>query len=347
MKQGGFFDAALSPDVLSGARVMRIYRVRLPDFIIIGAAKAGTTSLYALLERHPDVFMPVPKEPEFFARDDHYAKGITEYAALFEKAEPSQVVGEASTLYSLAPHFGLTAERIKAHIPSVKLIYVLREPVSRAYSFYVQLIKNYQNVTGDRQVHRRFEEFIDPKLHRTAAPRDKVLSVANAHLPDTPELCLSGSDYVTQINAYLAHFPAEQILFLSFEDFVRDRASTVKKITDFLGIPALEPTVFSEQSVTRNVSKDHFDGLALQSATEQLRAKSGGLWSLRKVLPKPVRERFKAALLTKRASRHQAHIPPPMLDETRRFLHARFEADRATVGALTGLDLNHWQTKNN
>lgn len=321
--------------------------MRLPDFIIVGAAKAGTTSLYALLERHPDIFMPVPKEPEFFARDDHYAKGITEYAALFEGAEAGQVVGEASTLYSLAPHFGLTAERIKAHIPSVKLIYVLREPVSRAYSFYVQLIKNYQNVTGDRQVHRRFEEFIEPEAHRKAAPRDKVLSSANAHLPDTPDLCLAGSDYLTQINAYLAHFPAEQILFLSFEDFVQDRARSVKKITDFLGVSTLEPAVFSEQSVTRNVSKDHFDDLALQSATERLRAKSGGLWSLRKLLPKRVRESFKTALLTKQASAHQAHIPPPMRDETRRLLQARFAADHATIEALTGLDLSHWQTKNN
>ena len=114
--------------------------MKLPDFIIIGAAKAGTTSLYALLDRHPDIFMPAHKEPEFFARDDHYAKGIDSYATLFEGATPHQQVGEASTLYSLAPFFGHTAGRIKAHLPQVKLIYVMREPVARAYSFYVQLI---------------------------------------------------------------------------------------------------------------------------------------------------------------------------------------------------------------
>ena len=88
----------------------------LPDFIIIGAAKAGTTSLYAMLDRHPDIFMPRQKEPEFFARDDLYAQGLDSYAENFAGAEPGQVVGEASTLYSLSPLFGQTAARIKDHL---------------------------------------------------------------------------------------------------------------------------------------------------------------------------------------------------------------------------------------
>ena len=70
----------------------------LPDFFIIGAAKAGTTSLFALLERHPDIFMSTPKEPEFFARDDLYSKGLESYADLFEQALPGQILGEASTI---------------------------------------------------------------------------------------------------------------------------------------------------------------------------------------------------------------------------------------------------------
>ena len=89
----------------------------LPDFIIIGAAKAGTTSLYAMLDRHPDIFMPRQKEPEFFARDDLYAQGLDSYAENFAGAKPGQVVGEASTLYSLSPLFGQTAARIKEHLP--------------------------------------------------------------------------------------------------------------------------------------------------------------------------------------------------------------------------------------
>ena len=68
--------------------------VRLPDFIIIGAAKAGTTSLYKVLSQHPDIFMSTPKEPEFFARDDRYAEGIGPYARLFEGASPHSFAGK-------------------------------------------------------------------------------------------------------------------------------------------------------------------------------------------------------------------------------------------------------------
>ena len=317
--------------------------MKLPDFIIIGAAKAGTTSLYALLDRHPDIFMPIPKEPEFFARDDHYAKGIDSYAPLFEGATPHQQVGEASTLYSLAPLFGQTAERIKAHLPQVKLIYVMREPVARAYSFYVQLIKNYQNVTGDLVVHRSFEEFIDPEEHKTAAPRDKVLSPANDHMPDVPDLCLAGSDYLHQIDAYLKHFPPEQILFLSFEQFVADSSSAVRRITEFLELAPLPEAVFEQKSVTRNVSKDHFDALGTDIAVQNMRRRAGALWTLRKVVPASLRHRLKGAVFGSRQKQSRAHIPAPMLDQTRTSLRARFGGQRAALETLTGLDLSAWQ----
>ena len=313
----------------------------LPDFIIIGAAKAGTTSLYALLDRHPDIFMPTPKEPEFFARDDRYADGIDRYAELFADAAPHQKVGEASTIYSLAPFFGQTAQRIKTHLPDVKLIYVMREPVSRAYSFYVQLIKNYQNVTGDHNVHRTFEEFIAPERDATVAPRDKVLSSANDHLPDDPELCLSGSDYVQQIDAYLAQFPREQILFLTFEAFVSDRIATLRRITDFIGVSPLPDSVFSQDGVTRNVSSDHFAALGGDIAARNMRARAGGVWTFRKLIPQNLRRRLKA-FLGRRRSRGGTHVPAPMRSDTRHRLEARFAAGRDALEARTGLDLSDW-----
>lgn len=317
--------------------------MRLPDFVIIGAAKAGTTSLYALLERHPDIFMPHPKEPEFFARDDHYAKGIDSYAKLFEPAAPGQLTGEASTLYSLAPFFDQTAPRMAAHIPQAKLIYVLREPVSRAYSFYVQLIKNYQNVTGDKAVHRSFEQFIDPEAHAGAAPRDKVLSPANAHFPDDPELCLAGSDYKTQIAAYDTHFPPEQILFIQFEAFVADRQGTLRQITDFLGLAPLDASVFADKSSTQNVSKDHFDALGTQLAVQDMRKRAGALWALRALLPAGARDWLKRRLLGKGGGATRAtHIPAPIQAETRAALHSRFAQDVPALEARTGLDLSGW-----
>ena len=223
--------------------------MRLPSFFVIGAAKAGTTSLHALLDRHPGLFMPKIKEPEFFARDDLYDQGLPSYAEKFAAACSDQTIGEASTIYTLAPLFPKTAMRIKTHVPDAKLIYVMRQPVDRAYSFYIQIVKNYQNATRDYAVHRSFEDFILPERHAQAAPRDQAISTQNEHLPDVPELCLAGSDYVTQVQAYLDYFPRESMLFLKFEDFVADRPDIVRKVTDFLDVDPLSDAIFEEAAI--------------------------------------------------------------------------------------------------
>lgn len=315
--------------------------MRLPDFIIIGAAKAGTTSLYALLDSHPQVFMPRIKEPEFFARDDRYVAGIDTYSAAFADARDDQIVGEASTIYSLSPLFGDTARRMKKHLPQAKLIYVMREPVSRAYSYYLQILKNYQNVTRDPVIHRSFEEFILPEARKGAAPRDKVFSHVNAHLPDVPELCLAGSEYVQQIEMYLEHYSRDQILFLKFEDFVADRPATLRKITNFIGVDPLEATIFSEETITRNVSKDHFQNLGQQIKLDRLRAQSGGLWGIRKLLPKSLRGEIKR-YFTATPPQDLSHVPQPMQPATKALLQTRFVAQKDRLSTLTGLTFEAW-----
>ncbi|SDK93588.1 hypothetical protein [Aliiruegeria lutimaris] len=86
--------------------------MHFPDFFIVGAAKAGTTSLTSQLKACPSVFMTTPKEPEFFARDDRFALGPEWYAARYAKAKPGQITGESSTIHSLAPYFPQAAQRI-------------------------------------------------------------------------------------------------------------------------------------------------------------------------------------------------------------------------------------------
>lgn len=311
----------------------------LPDFFIIGAAKAGTTSLFALLERHPDIFMSTPKEPEFFARDDLYSKGLESYADLFEQALPGQTLGEASTIYSHAPFFGETAGRIAQHVPQARFVYVMREPVGRAYSYYTQIVKNYQNGTKDYSVNRSFEEFVIPERHATAAPRDKVFAPFNAHLPDSPELCLAGSDYVLQIEAYLAHFPPERFLFLLFEDFREDRVGTLRKITDFLGLAPLPDDVFADNSTTRNVSRKYFDQAGSTARVVGLKRKFGPLWALKSLFPKRLRSALRKGVAKGGGGAHQ---PPPMAPATRQMLAARFNAQRPRLRELTGLTFETW-----
>ena len=137
---------------------------KIPDFIIIGAAKSGTTSLYKYLCRHPQIFMCTPKEPDFFSIDANYFKGIDWYYSLFNEASPTQVCGEASTTYSRWHQHPKAAERIYQSLGQVKLIYIMRHPVDRAYSFYVHRFKGSLH-KPELAVSNTFEETISNKAN--------------------------------------------------------------------------------------------------------------------------------------------------------------------------------------
>ena len=108
--------------------------LRLPTFLVIGAPKAGTTSLHDHLRGHPDVFMPTRKEPDFFFRDAAWREGIASYARLFRRAGSVTAVGETSTSYSRYPHVPDVPERIALVVPDARLIYLVRHPVERMVS---------------------------------------------------------------------------------------------------------------------------------------------------------------------------------------------------------------------
>lgn len=310
--------------------------------MIIGAAKAGTTSLHAILERHPRIFMPSNKEPEFFARDEKYQQGVNSYCEIFKNARPDQLVGEASTIYSLSPFFPETARRIASHVPGAKLIYIMREPVSRAYSYYVQIVKNYQNVTKDFAVHRTFEDFVIPDCHARAAPRHLVFSESNSHLPDVPDLCLAGSDYVMQIEAYLKHFDRSQILFLLFEEFANNPSAVIRKITDFLGVEALSEDILRDETLVRNVSRKHFEDLVVAQNVSRTRSRLGALWFARRILPKGIRASLKKNLFAGTET-EEGSAPRPMEPETRQRLNDFYRPCLHRLEELTGLDFSCWE----
>lgn len=116
----------------------------LPNFIIVGAPKAATTSLYHYLNQHPDIFMSTPKEVNFFSREeieaqglfyrDYKAKSLDEYQQLFTGAEKFTAIGEGSVSYLFYPQ---TPNKIKALLPDVKIIILLRNPLERGFSHYL------------------------------------------------------------------------------------------------------------------------------------------------------------------------------------------------------------------
>lgn len=181
---------------------------RLPDFLIIGSMKSGTTTLHAYLSMHTGIFMCEPKEPRFFSLDENYAKGLTWYQGLFAKARDDQVTGEASTCYSRWPRHPNVPERIKKHLPNVRLIYIMRDPVERAYSHY------------KHRMEERIREGLDiVPFHRA--------------IEDDAEILETGL-YARQLERYLAQFDRSRLSLLTLEEFLLSPARHLNELFEFI-----------------------------------------------------------------------------------------------------------------
>ena len=126
---------------------------RLPNFVIIGAMKSATSTLYEQLQRQPGIFLPELKEPNFFS--DQYARGWDWYAGLFAEARASDIVGEASTHYTKLPTYPETVSRMWDHLPDAHLIYVMRDPIDRLVSQYIHQLKELLQWNIDLPAQRR------------------------------------------------------------------------------------------------------------------------------------------------------------------------------------------------
>ena len=195
---------------------------RLPDFLIIGAQKAGTTSLWAYLRTHPQVFLPDLKEPNFFIAEGNLSRGLEWYRSLFDAAGPDQVVGEASPGYTMFPLFAGVPRRIADTAPGVKLVYVIRDPVARMVSAWLHL--------------------------RADFLEGRPLGVSL--LSDTKYLSMS--QYAMQIEQYLDHFDRDSLLVVRAEDLDSNRAATVAKVCAFLGV---EPELSAATDERLNTSE--------------------------------------------------------------------------------------------
>lgn len=312
-------------------------RLRLPDFIVIGAAKSATTTLADHLAARSDVYFSKPKEPEFFARDDRYAEGLEGYAKLFNNARSDQLCGEASTIYTLTPHFPDAAQRMAEALPDVRLVYILREPVGRAYSFYAQHVKSYQRHQGRRDVPRSFEEAIDPD-----APRGRpeaVFSPHDRHYPDVPGIYLDGSDYIRQIEVYLQHFDRKQIHFALFEELTSDPVTVIAGIHRHIGLPedGITPPTAS------NVAETYYQGAAADDIAGRLTEAIPMLKAVTNRLPTGMRQVLKSRTAALLGDGEAGPVrPAPMRPETRAALQARYAPEREKLAALTGLDIDRW-----
>jgi Sulfotransferase domain len=204
---------------------------RIPDFFIVGLPKSGTSALYSMLRRHPQIFMPDSKEPWFFAEELHERtpprpegtpQTLEQYRAWFAGAGEQERVGEASPLY-LWSH---TAARAIAEVrPDAKIIAILREPASFLRSLHLQFIQTYIETEND------FAKALALEPARRAGREIPPYTY-------WPQALLYSEHvrYVEQLRRYEAVFPREQLLALVYDDFKADNESTVRQVLRFLEV---------------------------------------------------------------------------------------------------------------
>jgi hypothetical protein len=200
--------------------------IRKPDFLIVGAQKAGTTWLWDMLDNHPGTDLPKRKEPHFFASSENFSKGLESYWPLFNERAPDRLTGEASTSYlsdrvaffyndenrlEYDNSLPLVPELVAKHVPDAKLIVSLRDPVARAISAYFHYMR-------------------EGKL--------PVLSGLTRTVTEHPRLrILELGDYAKHLAPWLATFPRDRVLVLVFEeDIVANPGQGLEKLYGFLDL---------------------------------------------------------------------------------------------------------------
>jgi hypothetical protein len=281
----------------------------LPSFVIIGAAKCGTSSLYEYVRAHPDVFMPPQKELQYFCgpfTDEPWLASTLDlgqewYESNFAGAGDAIAIGEASTHYTLHPHSTGTAARMAATIPDARLVYIMRDPIERARSHYVHWV---------RLEHER--RSVDVALR-------------------TRSIYLDCSRYAMQIEQYLEHFPREQLLLLRSEELRADRAAVLRRVFEFIGVdPSWEPGTTGE--FNRAESR-----LAPNRALRAVR-RIPGRKAIVRMVPTALLESTKRRFFVRTVDRSVATIS----EATSAALRAALRDDTARLRRYLGDDFDCW-----
>jgi hypothetical protein len=299
----------------------------LPDFLIAGVPKAGTTALHAALVRHPDLFLSRVKEPKFFSSDGRppahggpgdvqtYQEHVwrqADYEALFEPAPPGAVRGEATPfyLYDLAAH-----DRIKSLIPDARVILLLRDPVDRAHSNWTHL----------------WNAGLEPEADFLTACRAEPERIAAGWAGFWHYLALGR--YGHQVQHLLRVFPREQVLLLRYRELKDAPAATLDRVCAFLGVGTGLLGAIPRENVNRHVVEDTAVNRVLRGL---LRA--GGGFGHR--FPVPLRLVARGPILT--LLHRKTGARPVTTPAERAALLPHFAEDIAVLQEVTGERFDDW-----
>lgn len=298
-----------------------------PDFLIIGAAKAGTTALYDILRGHPEIFLPAIKEPHHFAfrdqRPDLMAPdgryvGINDraisdpdrYLALFEPKHSTQIAGEASVSTLFYPR---AAAAVAEARPAMKLVAILRNPAERAYSSF-----NHARRWG-LETEADFGRALDLEPHRIEARCPLLMRY------------VAGGRYAELLAPFLDIFPHNQIHLIRYDDFTADPTRTLR---DLLGFLAVDPTIDLDVTRTSNVAAVPTEGNHFHAV---LNANSALHRLGRRALPPAIRRHILPPIKARLFGR-----PSPLDPAIRDRIALATADDVVRLNERTGLDCLHW-----
>lgn len=288
----------------------------LPHFLGLGAQKAGTTSLFRYLHDHPQIFIPDSKEVNFFFRDHVYKRGIAFYETKFpNKAASGKVLGEISPNYL---YHNICIDRIKQHIPKLKFIILIRNPIDRAYSnYWMEVLRGNE--------HLSFREAIHQEQRRIALGINEKNRFSYVHR----------GFYYQQIKAYMEAFRDSEFLILLSEDLRTDRIATLKKTYRFLGVAdTYEPTQINKEYHKASDVKWSWLNHHLKNPTKTR--------TFFKILFPTMQLR---SFLRRHLNRINSHsfTPPPVDPDIRADLAHVFFQSNMMLSDLVGRDLSHWK----
>lgn len=231
---------------------------RIPEFFVVGHHKCGTSALYEMLRRYPQIYMPEVKETWYFAMELRSPgkkrrptagrpETLEQYLSLFADAKPEQRVGENSPAYLMSD---LAARRIAELQPDARIIAILREPASFLWSFHLHCLRN----------HVETEKNFGKALALEPARREGKRIPRHSHRPH--ELLYSNHvRYLEQLRNYESVFAPEQIMVLIYEDFRRDNEGAVREVLRFLDVNDCAPIEAVEANPSVSVRSLRFHEL--------------------------------------------------------------------------------------
>jgi hypothetical protein len=282
--------------------------MKQPDFLIIGAMKCGTTSLHHYLGKHPNIFTTTPKEIHYFSDPNYQEKEWEEYLRHFQTDK--KLAGASPQNYTKRHRkdFGNIPPRLYQHLPDVKLIYILRDPIERIYSHY------YEAQEGGYAPPEGLNAYLQ--------------NVESNHYVLT-------SAYFYQLRAYLEYFPREQIHLLTLEQLRDNRLETLNEVFRFLGVPILEDeSLFQFQSNSKSgkTKATSFGELILSGSLSQVRSLIPRSWK------SAIKESDLFRGLTRTPNLDHELIQPDLEQRIRAYL----QDDLAQLRAWWGKDISEW-----